>query len=132
MKHTKTSVKHLKARDIMIKDVTTISYNEKIALADLIMTRSSIGGLPVVDSEKLVGIITQRDVMFARDYDIGGLSTKDLMNKNPITISPDANLKEILKVLLDKKIERLPVVDDGKLVGLIVHGQILKAVYDSL
>ncbi|MEE8400984.1 MAG: CBS domain-containing protein [Candidatus Hydrothermarchaeaceae archaeon] len=125
-------MKHLKARDMMIKDVTTIGCKEKIALADLIMTRSSIGGLPVVDGEKLVGIITQRDIMLARNYDIGGLSAEDLMNKNPITISPNTGLKEIMKVLLDKKIERLPVVERGKIVGLIVHGQILKAVYDSL
>lgn len=125
-------MKHLKAADVMIKDVTTIGYDEKIALADLVMTRSSIGGLPVVDGEKLVGIITQRDIMLARNYDIGGLRAEDLMNKTPIIISPDASLKEILKVLLDKKIERLPVVENGKLLGLIVHGQILKTVYDSL
>ncbi|MEE8402270.1 MAG: CBS domain-containing protein [Candidatus Hydrothermarchaeaceae archaeon] len=125
-------MKHLKARDLMIKDVTTISCDDKIALADLIMTRNSIGGLPVVDGEKLVGIITQRDIMLAKNYDIGGLSAKDLMNKNPITISPDASLKQILEVLLDRKIERLPVIENGKLTGLIVHGRILKAVYKSL
>lgn len=125
-------MKNLKASDVMIKDVTTIGYDEKIALADLVMTRSSIGGLPVVDGEKLVGIITQRDIMLARNYDIGGLRAEDLMNKTPIIVSPDASLKEILKVLLDRKIERLPVVENGKLLGLIVHGQILKTVYDSL
>ncbi len=125
-------MKNIKAKDIMIKDVMTISSNEKLALADLKMTRSSIGGLPVVDGKKLVGIITQRDIMLAKNYDIGGLNAKDLMSKKPVTISPNASLKQILKVLLDNKIERLPVVDKGKFVGLVVHGRILKAVHDSL
>jgi CBS domain-containing protein len=125
-------VKHIKAKDIMIKDVVTIGSNEKLALADLKMTRSNIGGLPVVDGKKLVGIITQRDIMLARNYDIGALSTKDLMNKKPITTTPNASLKQVLKVLLDNKIERLPVIDKGKFVGLIVHGRILRAIYDSL
>lgn len=125
-------MKHIKAKDLMIKDVMTISSNEKLALADLKMTRSSIGGLPVVDGKKLVGIITQRDIMLAKNYDIGGLNAKDLMSKKPVTISPNASLKQILKVLLDNKIERLPVVDKGKFVGLVVHGRILKAVHDSL
>jgi CBS domain-containing protein len=125
-------MKRLKAKDIMIKDVMTIRSNEKLALADLKMTRSSIGGLPVVDGKKLVGIITQRDIMLARNYDIGGLNAKDLMSKNPITVSPNASLKQILKVMMDNKIERLPVVDKGKFVGLVVHGRILRAAYDSL
>ena len=53
-------------------------------------------------------------------------------NKKPITISPNANLKQVLKVLIENKIERLPVVDKGNFVGFIVHGQILKAIYDEL
>lgn len=125
-------MKGTKAKDVMIKNPITIGSSEKIALADLKMTRTSIGGLPVVDGKKLVGIITQRDIMLARNYDIGGLAAKDLMNKKPITITPNANLKQVLKVLIENKIERLPVVDKGKFIGLIVHGQILKAIYDEL
>jgi CBS domain-containing protein len=125
-------MKNIKAKDVMIKDTVTIGPNEKLALADLKMTRSNIGGLPVVDGKKLVGIITQRDIMFARNYDIGGLSAKDMMNKKPITTTPNASLKSVLKILIENKIERLPVVDKGKFVGLVVHGQILKTIYDSL
>jgi IMP dehydrogenase len=125
-------MKGIKAHDVMIKNPITIGSSEKLALADLKMTRTSIGGLPVVNGKKLVGIITQRDIMLARNYDIGGLSAKDLMNKKPITIRPNASLKQVLKVLIENKIERLPVVDKGKFVGLIVHGQILKAIYDEL
>lgn len=124
-------LKKIKAKDVMIKELITIGPEEKIALADLIMARSSIGGLPVVDRGKLVGIITQRDIMLARNYEIGGLMTRDLMSKNLITVGPEASLKEILEVMLDKKIERIPVVENGKLVGLIVHNRVLRAIYES-
>ena len=122
----------LKARDVMITKLLTISPREKIALADLTMIRNSVGGLPVVDGEKPVGIITQRDLLLARNYEVGGLVAEDFMTKELITASPDASLKDILKLMLDNKIERVPVIEEGKLVGLVVHGKILKSLYDSL
>ncbi|MEE8168198.1 MAG: CBS domain-containing protein [Candidatus Hydrothermarchaeales archaeon] len=126
------TLEDLKAKDVMITELVTVSPNEKIALTDLIMTRRNIGGLPVIDKGKLVGIITQRDIMFARNYDIGGLMTKDLMTKELITVEQEAYLKNVLGLMLENKIERLPVVDDGRLVGLIVHDRILRAVYEAL
>ena len=122
----------LKARDVMITKLLTISPREKIALADLIMMRNSVGGLPVVDGEKLVGIITQRDLLLARNYEVGGLVAEDFMTKELITMSPDASLKDVLKAMLDNKIERIPVVEGAKLLGLVVHGKILTSLYDSL
>lgn len=125
-------MKNLKARDVMIKDLITIAPEEKIALADLIMARNSIGALPVVKNGKLVGIITQRDIMLTRNYEIGGLTAKDLMTKEPITVTPNTPLKNIIDIMLDKKIERVPVVENGKLVGLVLHGRILKAIREVL
>jgi CBS domain-containing protein len=120
------------AEDLMIKDLIIIEPDEKIALADLTMTRNNIGGLPVVDNGKLMGIITQRDVMFARNYEVGGLRVKELMSRDLVTVGPGVSLKEILNLMLDRKIERIPVVKDGVLLGLIVHDRILKAVRDTL
>jgi len=120
------------AEDLMIKDLITIEPDKKIALADLTMTRSNIGGLPIVDNGKLMGIITQRDIMFARNYEVGGLRVKELMSRALVTVAPEAPLKEILNLMLDKKIERIPVVKNGALLGLIVHARILKAVRDTL
>lgn len=125
-------LKKVKAKDVMVEELITISPDEKIALADLTMTRNNIGGLPVVERGKLVGIITQRDVMFARNYEIGGLQAGDLMSKELVTVGPEASLKEILSIMLEKKIERIPVLEKGKLRGLIVHDRILRAVRDSL
>jgi IMP dehydrogenase len=125
-------LKDVKARDVMVEDLITISPEEKIAFADLLMTRNNIGGLPVVDHGKIVGIITQRDIMFARHYEVGRLRAGDLMSRELITVDPDASLKDILSLMLEKKIERLPVVEEGRLLGLIVHDRILRAVRDAL
>ncbi len=122
----------VKAEDLMVKELITIDQDEKIALADLTMTRSNIGGLPVVDKGKLVGIITQRDVMFARNYEVGGLRVGELMSRDLVTVAPETSLNEILNLMLERKIERIPVVKDGALLGLIVHDRILKALRDSL
>ncbi len=124
----------LKAEDIMLpaEKVITISPEDKIALADLIMTRSSVGSLPVVEGERILGIVTQRDIMLAKTFQVGSLPVRDLMTKRLIVVGRDAPLKEILRLMIENRIERLPVVEDGKFLGLIVHGRILKELYRRL
>ncbi|MHA1265130.1 MAG: CBS domain-containing protein [Candidatus Helarchaeota archaeon] len=126
-------IKNIKAKDIMITDLLTINPSEKVAAADLLMVRNSIGGLPVIENEKLVGILTQRDIMLSRfSISVGGLQVEDLMTRNPITITPDTSLVEILEIMLTKGVERLPVIENEKLVGLVMHGQILRKLYEIL
>ncbi len=124
----------LRAEDIMLpaEKVITISPEDKIALADLIMTRSSVGSLPVVEGERIVGIVTQRDIMLAKTFQVGSLPVRDLMTKRLIIVGRDAPLKEVLRLMIENRIERLPVVEDGKFLGLIVHGRILKELYRRL
>ncbi len=124
----------LKAEDVMLpaEKVITASPEDKIALADLIMTRSSVGSLPVVEGERIFGIVTQRDIMLAKTFQVGSLPVRDLMTKRLIVVSRDTPLKEVLRLMIENKIERLPVVEEGKLLGLIVHGRILKELYRRL
>jgi CBS domain-containing protein len=124
----------LKAGDLMLpaEKVITIAPEDKIALADLIMTRSSVGSLPVVEGEKILGIVTQRDIMLAKTFQVGSLPVRDLMTKRLIVVGKDAPLKEVLRLMIENRIERLPVVEDGKFLGLIVHGRILKELYRRL
>jgi tRNA nucleotidyltransferase (CCA-adding enzyme) len=122
--------KGIKARDIMITELMTISPTEKVAAADLIMVRNSIGALPVIDNERMVGIITQDDIMLSRfSISVGGLQVGDLMTRNPNTITPDTPLDKIIEVMVNKQVERLPVVTGEKLVGLVTYVQILKKIY---
>ncbi|MHA1143305.1 MAG: CBS domain-containing protein [Candidatus Helarchaeota archaeon] len=121
------------AKECMIKDPMTIPSTEQIAAADLLMLRNNIGGLPVVDDGILVGILTLRDILISRfSHSIGGIKVRDLMTKNPITVTPDTPLKEILKIYTEKGIERLPVVKDGDVIGIVVHRKILEKIHDNI
>jgi CBS domain-containing protein len=125
--------RNITARDIMITELMTISPAEKVAAADLMMVRNSIGALPVIDDEKLVGIITQDDIILSRfSISVGGLQVGDLMTRNPITVTPDTTLDKIIEIMVAKQVERLPVIVEDKLVGLITYGQIMKKIYELL
>jgi CBS domain-containing protein len=121
----------LKARDIMLKKVITIGPDEKVASAKLIMTRKGIGGLPVIDGEELAGIITHRDIILAGD-EVLKLKIRDIMTKNVKAVKEDTPLKEIVKLMKDKGYQRIPVVKDKKLVGLITQSSIINVIADLL
>ena len=128
------SIKGLKAKDVMITNPISIPPSEQVAAADLLMTRNNLGGLPVIDFDgNLIGMITLRDIMRSRfSISVGGMSVEDIMEKNPYLISLNTTLKEILNIMVEKGIKHIPVVENGKLVGLIVRKEILKEIYDRI
>lgn len=106
-----------KSSSWVIKDPVTISPHSTIADALQLMNTNSISGLPVVENDKLVGIITNRDLRFKKDLDkkVSSVMTKDL-----ITVRQGTTVEEAITILDEHRIEKLPVVDNyGKLIGLI-------------
>ncbi len=129
----------IKASEIMVKNPLFITPNEKISATELLMLRKKIGGLPVVKDQKnqqLIGIITQRDIRLARlamSLESPNTTVKDLMTSEPYVIKRDEVIRNILKLMFKKKIQRLPVIDDnGQLIGLIVQNQILKKLFEFM
>jgi len=109
----------------MISDPITISPDATVRQALEIMRSRSISGLPVVKDEKLVGIITNRDLRFEKDL---SRPVSELMTSNPITIRENFDFEQALALLHKHRIEKLPVVDSaGKLVGLITVKDIQKS-----
>jgi len=109
----------------MISDPITISPDATVRQALEIMRSRSISGLPVVKDEKLVGIITNRDLRFEKDL---SRPVSELMTPNPITIRENFDFEQALALLHKHRIEKLPVVDAaGKLVGLITVKDIQKS-----
>jgi IMP dehydrogenase len=110
----------------MILDPITISPHDTVEDARRMMSHFSIGGIPVVDeSERLVGIVTNRDVRFEQD---GSTPIRDMMtSENLVTAPVGTTIDEAVEILQDHKIEKLPVVDDeGYLQGLITFKDIRK------
>lgn len=119
----------LKAKDIMIETVHTISPTDLIAAAKLKMMRSNVGGLPVVDDGRLVGIITHRDILLAGGEALG-LKVEELMSKDLRIAKPDTSLMEIIKIMVDEGYQRIPVVQKGKLIGLVTQSSVIRAIAD--
>jgi CBS domain-containing membrane protein len=126
----------LKVRDVMTADPTTLKRNDKLALADDIMRLGRVRHLPVLDDDglRLVGIVTQRDLFrdalaqalgygkHAQRQVLDSLAVEDVMATEVVTIRPDASLVYAARVLTERKIGCLPVVENGHLVGILTEG----------
>ena len=114
-----------RAESGMIYDPVTILKDNTVGDALPLMQENKIGGIPVVDEKGLLfGIVTNRDLRFQSDME---RKIEEVMTKDNIVTTHDTDLKLAAEVLLQNKIEKLPVVDnDGKLVGLITYRDITK------
>ncbi len=129
----------IKVSDIMVKDPLFSTPDVKISAAELIMIRKNIGGLPVIKDRKnkqLIGIITERDIRLARfavSLESSNTTVKDLMTPEPFTAKEDDTLKFVLEKMFNKKIQRLPVVDENnELIGLVLQIEILKILLEYM
>jgi CBS domain-containing protein len=122
-------------RDLMTPDVATLRRNDVLSIADDIMRLGRIRHLPVVDEDtgELVGILTQRDLFrgsLARAIGYGEtaqrklldtLVVKELMNEDLTTTTPDTPLTEAARLMLERKIGCLPVVEGDRIVGILTE-----------
>lgn len=109
----------------MIYDPVTITKDQTVADALRLMKENRIGGIPVIDEERhLIGILTNRDLRFQKDM---SLPVGEVMTSENLVTTRNADLAEAAQILLENKIEKLPVVDDeNRLVGLITYRDITK------
>ena len=119
-------IKKLVAEEIMIEYVHVTSSKDVVAAAKLKMMRCNVGGLPVVDEDKLVGIITHRDVLLAGSEALG-LKVADLMSKDLQVAEKDTPIMDVTKIMADKCYQRIPVVENGNLIGLITQSSLIRA-----
>ncbi|MCE7699153.1 MAG: CBS domain-containing protein [Methanobacterium paludis] len=122
-------IKNLHAKDIMISEVHVTTPTDLVAAAKLKMMRCNVGGLPVVDKKRLLGIITHRDILLAGGEALG-LKVNDLMSKDLMVVNRETPIKDITRIMADKGYQRIPVVEDGKLVGLITQSSLIRALAD--
>ncbi len=115
------------ARDIMTRKVATIRPQASAQEAAQLLDEKRISGAPVVDADgKIIGIITEADIISKVNRD--GLCVADIMSHDVIAISEETPVSEIAALLTERKIKRVPVVCDGKLVGIVSRADIVHAV----
>lgn len=115
-------------KDLMTKNVVTIDANKTVVEAAALMSENDIGDLIVMDDNTPVGIVTERD--FVRRVLAEGKSTEskvsEVMTRPLKVIDPDAPIKEAARRMVNKRIRRLPVIKDNKLVGIITAADFAK------
>jgi len=125
-----------KVKDIMTVDVITTTSDIDVVYAFEKLMKYKISSLPVVDDEKLIGIITATDVghnLILDKYELG-TSVEEIMITSVITISPEDTLENAIKIMKEGVsssgiLNQLPVVEDGKLVGIISDGDIIQEIF---
>ncbi len=122
----------LTADQVMQRRVETLSSQIPLREAMEAFSRSHHRGFPVVDQEKLVGIVTQGDLSAPSHLPIESVLLKDVMTTNPVTVGTDAPLTYVLYLLNRFKISRVPVVENHRLVGIITRADIIRAESDQL
>ncbi len=118
----------IKVRNIMSKDVITISQESRIIEAARLMAARSVSSLVVVDKKKPVAVISENDVI--KGIILKKAKVKDVMSREFMVISPLTRFSEISKTLREKKIKRFPVVENEKLVGLVTETDVIEATRD--
>ena len=137
----------ISAREIMSEQVVTIHEDLQVSQVAHLMLRDRVSAFPVVRADnELIGIITMTDLFriidlsvqqHGRDFIAHLASLKDLraaeiMSQETVTITPDTRLSQIIRLLIDKNMHTFPVVDQGKIVGIVSRHDILNAVFSYL
>ncbi|HEX3435171.1 MAG TPA: CBS domain-containing protein [Pseudacidobacterium sp.] len=109
-------------------DIWSIAPAASVYEAVEMMAEKQVGALPVVEQGRLVGIFSERD--YARKIILKGRSSKDtpvsdIMTANPITITPQHTVADCMRIVTDKRIRHLPVVEGGKLIGIVSIGDLV-------
>lgn len=118
------------ASDIMTRKVATIHPEASVQEAAQLLDQKRISGAPVVDSDgKIIGIVTEADIISKVDRE--GLCVADIMSHDVIAVDEETPVGEIAALLTERKIKRVPVVENGKLVGIVSRADIVHAVAEG-
>jgi len=116
-------------RDSMTEKPTTITGSAPVSEAAKLMASENVGSLPVVEGDELVGIVTDRDLVVqvvARGQDPDGVLVSEIYSDRPVVASPDEPLDAALKRMASEQVRRLPVVSEGRLVGILAQADVAR------
>jgi len=117
----------VKLKEIMSKEIASLSSDDSIKKAAQLMKQYNIGSLPVCKQKSVVGIVTDRDIALrsvAAGQNSSQQTVSEIMTANPVVGTPDMDVHEAVKIMSEKQIRRLPVVDNNSLVGFVSLGDI--------
>src|SRR5690242_1522385 len=137
----------MRVRDVMTTDVTTVAPDTDLRDVAALLVQQRISGVPVVEGERVLGVVSERDILFKERpstglhrgalawlMDEGDLMLKIeattaylAMTSPPVTIGPEHNVADAAALMLEERISRLPVVEGGRLVGIVTRHDLVRA-----
>lgn len=116
-------------KHVMTRDVITTSSHSKLRDAAKLMADNRISGVVVVDNAKVVGIVSEADILKAGDM---SLPVGDVMAKDVVSVTPSACVPDVAKILSEKQIKRVPVIDEaGALMGIVSRADVVRFMAES-
>lgn len=124
-------------RDVMTSSVTTIPRDAPLLVAAITMRRDSIRHIPVVEVDKLVGVITERDILRCSPSLLSNIGQDEynaifentlverVMNRTPKTIPPDLPIRDAIALMIEHKVGCLPVVEGESIVGILTRSDLI-------
>lgn len=115
----------MKVRDKMTKNVGYVNPSNTVVEAAQLMQKLNVGSVPVFDQSKVVGVVTDRDIV-VRNVAHGKIpqdtKVQDVMTSQVTTVTPDMDVDEVAKIMAQQQIRRVPVVENNQLVGILALG----------
>ena len=116
----------MKLKELMTTEIYSVTPNSSIKEAAELMRKLNVGSIPVCDEKKPVGIVTDRDIVIRNVAGSGNAGTpvKQVMTDNLVYGNPDMSDDEAVNLMATRQIRRLPVIEDGQLVGMVSLGDL--------
>jgi CBS domain-containing protein len=112
----------MKVSDLMTTRIVSVESTSTVKDAALLMNHNNIGAVPVVDAGAVKGMLTDRDIVLrcvAENRDAASIKVSDICSNGAVTIKPSQNVADALNIMSTEQIRRLPVVDNGHIVGML-------------
>lgn len=117
----------MKVRDVMTSSVDWVTPDTSVVEVAQLMKKDDVGSIPICKENRLIGIITDRDIVLkvvAAGGNTNNISAKDIMSTDIIFVSSDQDVHEAANLMSEYQIRRLPVLEKGKLVGILAIGDL--------
>ncbi|BAH08221.1 CBS domain-containing protein [Clostridium kluyveri] len=116
----------MKVENVMTKSVASLNPDDTIDKAAQVMMENNIGSLPVCQQGKIIGILTDRDISIRAmgNKASNSKTVRDIMSSNPVTASPDMDVKDVSRIMSERQIRRVPVVENNNVVGIVSLGDL--------
>ena len=114
-------------RDVMTSDPITVAAGDSVVVAARRMKEAAVGSMIVMDGDRVHGIVTDRDIairVVAEGSDPAQTRVQEITSDNPVTLEPESSVDDAIRVMSDRAIRRLPVVEDGRPVGIVSLGDL--------